>query len=158
MRPLIVGLALAALTPMLIAFSAPAETTSSEVRSAAAVARADEAKAKYQTNPRGPAADRARIEEVVALLSAPKSDAPARERLLATLAAARNDTSLARSLRAELVATYEMAEAVRQAGSASREENLAAIAAAARKVQAEFPDQPQGFESLLNRLLKNALF
>jgi len=126
------------------------EPSARDARLADAFARADHAKAKYESSPSGIDAGKARLAEVVALLSAPRDDATARERLLAAVAAAKGNGTMARPDLAELVATFKMADAVRSTKQASRTEILSAIAAAARDLQAEFPDQPQGFESLLN--------
>lgn len=111
-------------------------------------AAADQAKKFYTEFPDHARAHDARRQEIQALVSASQmGDAMAEGRLIATVAAVRDDKKIPANIRVQAVAAYSFSTEVRKAKG--REERLKAIERVARGLMASFPDQPQGFESLL---------
>ena len=106
------------------------------------------AKEFYTKYPDHPKAVEARELEVMSLIGATGAgDAASEATLDSTVAALRADEKLAKAQRARVAGVYEFTRATRK--SKIREERLAAIEKAARKLQGEFPDQLQGHSSLL---------
>jgi hypothetical protein len=118
-------------------------------RAGSFVVKADQAKAFYTQYPDHAKANEARLAEVRALVSANRSgDATQDGRLAATITALRADPSVPANLRVQAVAAYSFSRGLR--GAKNREESMQAVAKVARSLAVEFPDQPQGPESLVN--------
>ncbi len=109
---------------------------------------ADRAKAFYEQYPQHPKAAEARLLEVRSLVSAAQSgDATAEDRAEAAVQALRSDGSIPAAIRVQAVSAHEFSRATRR--SKDRDGRLKAIERVARNLATEFPDQPQGAESLL---------
>jgi hypothetical protein len=114
----------------------------------AALARADLAKAFYQAYPTHPDATAARKLEILALLDADTGSTPAvSARLSSTELAFRHDTTVSEADRAIVAGFYDFRQAVKSPDTTGSP--LTAIEQAARGLVTEFPQQPQGYESLL---------
>lgn len=149
------GVQAAAFTPD---FSAqlPAEPASRKAaladRAAVFVRTADRAKDFYTQHPAHAKAAEARLVEVRALVAANQTgDATIEGRLITTVQALRGDGAVPAALRVQAVSAYAFPKAMR--GSQSRAERLEAAIQVARSLAVEFPDQPQGPESLVNLAL-----
>lgn len=113
------------------------------------VQTADRAKDFYTQHPAHAKAAEARLVEVRALVAANQAgDATTEGRLISTVQTLRGDQAVPATLRVQAVSAYAFPKAMR--GSQSRAERLAAAVLVARSLAAEFPDQPQGPESLVN--------
>ncbi len=113
-----------------------------------ALERADAAKRFYEAHPEAPGAARARKMEVMALLEAAGNrDAQAATRFQAVATAIRADATLSEADRAEVSGYWYFQQALAQAKQQSELPNR--IEAGARQLIAEFPRQPQGYETLL---------
>jgi hypothetical protein len=110
---------------------------------------ADRAKDFYTRYPDHAKAGEAKLTEVRALVAASQmGDATLEGRLTATVQALRGDRSVQTALRVQAVSAYAFPKALR--GAKDRAERLDAMAQVARSLAVEFPDQPQGAESLVN--------
>ncbi len=113
-----------------------------------AMERAEAAKRFYAAHPESPGAVRARKMEVMALLEAAGNrDAQAAQRFQTAATAIRADTTLPEADRAEISGYWYFQQALAQARH--QRELPERIEAGARRLVAEFPRQPQGYETLL---------
>lgn len=111
-------------------------------------AAADRAKEFYTKFPDHPKAGDAKTQEVQALVSAARTgDATVEGRLNTAVETYRADKSVPNKVKAQTIAAHTFNQVMR--GKATKAERLAAIESAARNLAADFPDQPQGHESLL---------
>jgi hypothetical protein len=109
---------------------------------------ADRAKDFYTKYPDHPKADEAKSMEVQALLSASQSgDATTEGRLNFAVQALRADPKVSTKIKAKTVAMHAFNVAMR--GRKTRLERMEAIEQVARNLSADFPTEPQGYESLL---------
>jgi hypothetical protein len=127
----------------------PAEVKAAmAVRAAAFVTQADRAKDFQAQFPQHGKAREAKLLEVRALVNAVQTgDATVEGRLASAVQALRADRAASTSIQVQAVAAYEFSRRTR--GLKTHEERLKAIERVARDLAADFPDQPQGFESLL---------
>lgn len=127
----------------------PAARKAAMARHAASfTAAADQAKAFYATYPDHPKAAEARSMEVQALIAASKAgDATSEGRLNFTVEELRADPKMPIKLKAKTVAMHAFSLAMR--GKKTKAEQLGAIEQVARNLTADFPTEPQGYESLL---------
>lgn len=109
---------------------------------------ADRANKFHTTYPEHPKADEARAIEVQALLNAVRAgDATLDGRLTHTVETLRADSRVPVKTKAKAVAMYSFHTALR--GKKTSAERLLAIEETARTLTADFPTEPQGYESLL---------
>lgn len=112
------------------------------------VMAADRAGKFYATYPEHPKADEARAMEVQALLSAKRAgDATVDGRLTHTVEKLRADPRVPVKIKAKAVAMYSFQTAL--LGKKSSADRLQALEDTARTLTADFPTEPQGYESLL---------
>lgn len=117
-------------------------------RAAAFVARADQAKEFHSLFSQHGKAGEAKLLEVRALVDAVQAgDATVEGRLAAAVRTLRADPSTPAAIQVQAVAAYEFNRKTR--GLKTHAERLKAIERVARDLAADFPEQPQGFESLL---------
>lgn len=110
---------------------------------------AERAKNFYTQHPGHAKTSEARLMEVRALVGAAQAgDATADGALTSLVQAGRADPSIPASLRVQMVSAYAFPKAMRNAKN--REGRLLEAAKVARSLAVEFPDQPQGAESLIN--------
>lgn len=121
-------------------------------RAATFVRTADRAKDFYTQYPGHAQSAEARLAEVRALVAANQAgDATIEGRLIATVQAMRGNGAVPAALRVQAVSAYAFPKAMR--GAKSRAERRDAAIQVARSLAVEFPDQPQGPESLVNLAL-----
>lgn len=117
-------------------------------------AAADRAKEFYAKFPDHAHAEDAKAQEVQALINATRTgDATVEGRLNATVEALRVDKSVSNKIKAQVVGSHAFSQMMR--GKKTKAERLEAIENVARNLAADFPDQPQGFESLMTVALAN---
>jgi hypothetical protein len=118
-------------------------------RAAGFVRTADRAKDFYTQHPAHAKAAEARLVEVRALVAANQTgDASVDGRLTSLVQSSRRDPSIAAAIRVQLVSAYAFPKAMRN--GKDRIGRLEEAAKVARSLAVEFPDQPQGAESLVN--------
>lgn len=111
-------------------------------------AAADRAREFYTKFPDSQHAEEAKGQEVQALINASRTgDATAEGRLNATVETFRADKKVSNKVKAQTISAHTFNRVMR--GKTTKAERLAAIESAARNLAADFPDQPQGHESLL---------
>lgn len=111
-------------------------------------AAADRAREFYTKFPDDPHAEEAKTQEVQALINAARTgDATAEGRLNTTVEAYRADKKVSNKVKVQTVAAHAFNQAMR--GQKTKAERFAAIENVARNLAADFPDQPQGYESLM---------
>jgi hypothetical protein len=119
------------------------------LRAAGFVSQANQAKAFQTQFPQHAKTADAKLAEIRALVSAVQAgDATLEGRLADAVQALRADAAASGSIKVQGVAAYEFSRQTR--GLPSQAERLKAIEQVARVLARDFPDQPQGFESLLN--------
>lgn len=119
-----------------------------ENRAVVYVRAADRAKAFYTEHPDHEKAHEAKLAEVRALVAANQAgDATIDGRLSSTLTSLRADQTVSASIRVQAVSACLFPKAMR--GAKNSVDRLAAAANVARGLAVEFPDQPQGTESLV---------
>jgi hypothetical protein len=112
------------------------------------VRTADRAKDFYVKHPDHPSAHEAKLTEVRALVSASQvGDATVDGRLVSAVTALRSDETIPAPIRVQAVSAYAFPKAMR--GAKNPMGRLNAAAEVARGLAVEFPDQPQGTESLV---------
>jgi hypothetical protein len=112
------------------------------------VAAADTAKGFYTTYPDHPKAEEGKKHEVHALtLAVQAGNATVEGRLNAAVESIRADKTISTKFKAQAISAYAFHQAMR--GKKTKAERFAAIEQVARNLAADFPDQPQGYESLL---------
>lgn len=111
---------------------------------------ADQFRAFYTAHPTHDKAKDAKcIEGILLLRAALAGDTSADARRTSTVAQIRNDRAVTPALRAELWATSDSVSVIRQRGL-TRDQRLLGYEQSARGVMAEFPDLPNGYETLLH--------
>lgn len=126
----------------------PARRAVLEAQAVRFTAAADRAKEFYTKHPEHPKASEARILEVRSLIGGARAgDATSEGRLNQAIDAIRSDKQLASAIKVQVVASHAFGRAMR--GKKTKSERLQEIEQAARGLVAEFPDQPQGYESLM---------
>ena len=122
----------------------------STTSAAGTLAKADRTRTFYQSHKNNTHVDEARKLEALFLLDAvAEGDAASAPRMQAAVQALRGDASLPASQRAIVVGTYEFQmarERIHSEADMFREYGLVA-----RRLMKEFPDQPQGYVSLLTQ-------
>lgn len=118
-------------------------------RAAVFVRAADKAKDFYSQHPAHASAAEARLVEVRALVAANQAgDASIDGRLTSLVQSSRHDPAIPAAIRVQLVSAYAFPKAMRN--GKDRIGRLEEAAKVARSLAVEFPDQPQGPESLVN--------
>jgi hypothetical protein len=119
-------------------------------RATAFLVQANQAKVFQTQFPEHGKAGEAKLVEVRALVSAVQlGDATVEGRLASAVQALRTDSTVPGAIRVQGVASYEFSRQTRGLKK-TLPERLKAIEQVARDLARDFPDQPQGFESLLN--------
>lgn len=110
---------------------------------------ADLAKSFVEKYPQHAKVDEARAQEVLALINARHAgDATVEGRLVEAVQAMGDDKKIAASQRVRAIAAYQFNQAMR-VKAANKVERLAKIETVARSLTVSFPNEPQGYESLL---------
>lgn len=136
---------------LLVAIQAPRSNT--KENSSPELQVADQAKDFYTRFPQHPRAKEARKFEAISLVSAvANGDTTLAARMESTVKAVRNDNTLSKFDRAVVVGTYEFTLAPKHI--TSREDMMREFEAIARRLIAEFPDQPQGYVSLVSQAMQ----
>lgn len=118
------------------------------------LAQADQAREFHRANPRHRKAQEAKHLEAMLLLRAVhEGEAEARPRMRAVVESFRKDREVPEPMRAEIAGLSGFMEAERETNE--EEGRRRAFTVTARQLVAEFPQQPQGYESLLTLALES---
>lgn len=127
----------------------PGAKASASERAAKATRLADQAKDFYSKNPGHPKALEARSMEAHQLIEAVDfgGDDTVRKRMEVTVDKMRKDQTVPVQMRVVIAGAHDFSTSIRQC--TKTEQVTLALEKVARGLMAEFPDQPQGYESLL---------